>query len=121
MNRVLRLPGQGCRFWLVGRCVYEERLNPGLDQAGRCAALREYEDRLDAFAHQAESFGLSDEEAGRIWTERMARSLDDDWECPDFLPEDDGTGETMCGNFADGLCILRLPRCPGRCRRFVLP
>lgn len=120
MNPLLHLPGQGCRYWSGGRCLYEERLNPGLEQTFRCTLLRCYEKRLDDFVQQVECFGLPEDEAGRIWRDRIAQSVDNNWECADFLSCEDTSGQTLCGHFRDGLCRLRLPVCIGRCRRFEL-
>lgn len=120
MSRLLHLPGRGCRHWSAGRCLYEEHINPGLELEFRCTLLCCYEKRLDDFVQQVERFGLPEEEAGRIWRDRIAQSVDNDWECGDFLPLEDVSGQTMCRHFREGLCLLRLPVCSGRCRRFEL-
>lgn len=121
MNRLLRMPGDACRFWVAGRCLYEEAMNPGLRTEFSCTVLRALEGRFDEFVVRGEILGLTSEEAGRIWEQRMAQALNIDWDCANFdsLPEDGG--EVLCRHFIEGVCVLRLPRCPGRCRHHELP
>jgi len=114
----LPLPGTGCRYWVAGHCLHAESVNPGLDPHHTCLVLREWEGRFDSFVDLGEIFGISAADAGQAWERRMRQELDSGWNCPDFmLAEDDEMG---CRYFLDGVCMLRLPVCPGRCRRFVL-
>ena len=115
----LPLPGRGCRFWAAGRCLYEERLNPGLHAGFACTALQALADSFDAFVVRGESLGLSSEEAGRIWERRVDAALNIGLDCANFIPLPDEAGDVPCAHFLDGVCLLRMPVCPGRCRRFV--
>lgn len=121
MTLPLRLPGEGCRFWTAGRCLYEELLNPGLCSGHSCSVLAVLEKSFDAFVARGESMGLSAEEAGRIWERRMDAALNIGWDCANFIFLPDCAGDMPCVHFRDGICILCLPACPGRCRRFELP
>ena len=117
---VLRLPGEGCRFWAAGRCLYEESINPGLRREFACTVLTTLEGRFDEFVVRGEILGLSCEQAGRIWEQRMAQALNIGWDCANFTPLRDDGGEVMCLHFIEGVCLLRMPCCPGRCRRYEL-
>lgn len=119
MTTLLRLPGDGCRFFASGHCLYEERVNPGLRREFFCAFMAILEDRFDAFVIRAEAFGLSSAEASRIWERRWAGPLNADWDCADFTPLPEDVDEAGCRNLLDGVCLLRLPPCPGRCRRYA--
>lgn len=121
VNRPLRLPGEGCRHWVRGRCLYEEWLNPGLENGYVCTVLRVLEESFDEFIVRGEIMGLSSEQAGRIWERRMDAALNIGWDCANFEFRPDGAGEMPCLHFRAGICVLRLPECPGRCRRFALP
>lgn len=115
----VRLPGDGCRFWADGRCLYEELLNPGLRVEYGCVVLNGLEKNFDAFVMRGEKLGLTTEQAGRIWERRMDAALNIGWDCANFIFLQDGPGEMPCLHFRNGVCMLRLPACPGRCRRFV--
>jgi hypothetical protein len=121
VNGPLRLSGEGCRFWVRGRCLYEELLNPGLMEAYACTVLRVLAERFDEFIVRGEIMGLSAEEAGRIWARRMDAALNIGWDCANFAFRPDSVDEMPCLHFQDGICVLCLPECPGRCRRFALP
>jgi hypothetical protein len=119
VTTLLRLPGDGCRYFARGRCLYEERLNPGLRREFFCAVMVFLEDRFDAFVIRADAFGLSSEEASRIWERRWSGRLNGEWDCVDFIPLPEGVEEAGCCNLVDGVCLVRLPSCPGRCRRYA--
>ena len=121
VSRPLSLPGEGCRYWLRGRCLYEECLNPGLRADYACTVLTVLEELYDDFIDRGEILGLSPEQAGRIWERRMDAALNIGWDCANFIFRPDGAGEMPCLHFWAGVCVLRLPECPGRCRRFALP
>ena len=121
MTRPLRLPGDGCRFWAEGRCLYEELLNPGLREDFCCAVLSGLEKNFDSFVVRGEMLGLTPEEAGRIWERRMDAALNIGWDCANFIFLPDGPGEMPCLHFRNGICMMRLPSCPGRCRRYAPP
>lgn len=118
MRPVLRLPGHGCRFWTAGRCLYEEAVNPGLRREFACTVLLALEGRFDEFVARGEILGLSGEQAGRIWERRMAQALNIGWDCANFTALRDEAGDVLCGRYIEGVCLLRLPPCPGRCRRY---
>lgn len=114
---LLLLPGQGCRHWLEERCLYEEALNPGWQAGFRCFVLRRWEQDFDEYVSRAECFGLTTEEAGDIWQQRMSSSFGKPWDCPDFLL-DNATPDPVCALLLGDICLLRLPPCPGRCRHY---
>jgi len=120
VNPLLHMPGDACRFWIAGRCLYEELMNPGLRAEYSCTVLSVLEDRFDEFVVRGEILGLTSEEAGRIWKQRMAQALNIDWDCANFTALQDDAGEILCRHFIEGVCVLRLPPCAGRCRRFEL-
>lgn len=120
MKPPLVLPGTGCRFWVAGRCLHGEAVNPGLDLNNACPVLREWEQRFDSFIELGEIFGISAAEAGQVWERRMRQALETGWECPDFQFAEAEVQDAGCRFLLDGVCLLRLPLCPGRCRRFIL-
>ncbi|MFW5837837.1 MAG: hypothetical protein ACOCVM_07490 [Desulfovibrionaceae bacterium] len=118
-GRVRRLPGTGCEHYLAGRCLYEERLNPGLDESRRCAAMQEWMREHDDFLNRAEAFGLDEQRAGELWSRKLERLSHLERDCPGFEP----TGCAVlpeCGRHLDGLCVSALPPCQGKCRHFKL-
>ncbi|MGE4554076.1 MAG: hypothetical protein AB7D57_13270 [Desulfovibrionaceae bacterium] len=117
MNNVLRLPGIACRHHHRGRCLYEERLNPGYHAGFRCVVLESWEAAFEAFVDRAEAFGLDQSDAAGIWRRRMDGLMAGARDCGDYLASDvdDGPG---CVHFLGGLCVLRLPACEGLCPRF---
>jgi len=117
MSGPLLLPAQDCLHWVAGRCLLEEALNPGLQRDFQCIVLNLLITRFDSFVLRGELLGLSAEEAGRIWEQRMA-SLNMDAECASFTFLADAEEDLPCLHFLDGLCLLRLPPCPGRCRKY---
>ncbi len=121
MNPVLHIPGDGCRFRVAGRCLYEERINPGLCREFACTVLSVLEGHFDEFVTRGEILGLSSGQAGRIWEERMAKALNIGWDCANFASLLDEAGEVVCRHFVEGICLLRMPPCLGRCRHFELP
>lgn len=113
-----RLPGADCRHFVSGRCLREERLNPGLDREARCQVLLRLGEAFDRFLDRAEAFSLSEEQAGRAWEARfpeISRRHSDCRDCPpggtDAFPD--------CPRLMGDLCLGRLPECEGRCRYFV--
>lgn len=118
MSPVLPLPGEGCRHWVAGRCLYEESVNPGLMREFACIVLTALEESFDEFIDRGEMFGLSVEEAGRIWEKRADQALNIGWDCASFTFLQDDPGDTACQHFLEGLCVLHLPPCPGRCHRY---
>lgn len=113
-----RLPGQGCRHYLSGRCLYEEHCNPGLDEGARCVVLRRLGRAFDAFLLRADNMGLTDAQAGRAWQARFPATLAKEGNCQDYLPGGT-TSFPDCAHAAGELCLLALPACPGRCVRML--
>ncbi|MEW5773124.1 MAG: hypothetical protein AB1916_06320 [Thermodesulfobacteriota bacterium] len=107
------MPAAACAFHVQDRCLYPERLNPGLDQSWRCVVWREWEADFDAFLHRAEAFSLDDDAASRLWAKRQARLLAAARTCPDFTPG--GEGPVGCVRDLELLCLGKLPACAGRC------
>jgi hypothetical protein len=116
---LVRFPAVGCRFFQQGRCLYEERLNPGFHTAWRCLVLARWESVYDDFLDRAENFGLSEVELGVLWHKRFERLAEESVPCPDLLA---GDGESMpeCRYLLEDICLLRLPECAGQCERFRL-
>ena len=114
------MPADGCRFRVNDRCLYEELINPGLRGEFACTVLAALEGSFDEFVTRGEIMGLSSEKAGLIWQERMAKALNIGWDCANFTVLRDDAGDVWCGHFFEGVCLLRMPVCPGRCRRFEL-
>jgi len=115
---LIRLPGQGCRHFLTGRCLYEEHCNPGLDEGVRCIVLHRLGRAFDAFLHRADTMGLPDAQAGRAWQACFPAILAKEGNCQDYLPGDT-TSFPDCAHAAGELCLLTLPVCPGRCFRML--
>ena len=119
MSAILdNLPAAACAYFLQGRCLYPERLNPGLNQAWRCVVWREWEAEFDDFLNRAEAFSLEDEAAGKLWARRQARLLAATRTCPDFVPG--GADPVGCAFGRDLLCLGKLPACAGRCSSYRL-
>lgn len=114
---ITRLPGTGCRFYERGRCLYEERLNPGYHEEWRCAVLVRWEGVYEDFLRQAEAFGLTDAAASALWQRRFERLAAAPPECPRFQP---GPTDELpgCALSTEGLCVLALPECAGQCQHF---
>ena len=118
MARKIRpLPGTACRFHIRGRCLYEERLNPGWNRAWRCRVLLRWERAYDTFLDQADNFVMEPATAKGIWENRLQRLMRLGHGCPDFEPggKDEMTG---CRHIHADLCLAALPACPGQCRNF---
>lgn len=115
---VRHLPAAACAFFGQGRCLYEERLNPGLHTAWRCTVWGEWETDWDAFLRRAEAFSLAEDAAGRLWARRQAQLVAAARTCPDFVPG--GEGPVGCARGRDLLCLGRLPACAGRCVNYRL-
>ncbi len=115
-RKITSLPGTSCRFHVLGRCLYEERLNPGYNRQWRCRVLLRWEHAYDTFLAQADNFVMEPETAAGIWEERLRKLMREGHDCPDFLPG--GEDPTGCRHIFGGLCLEALPPCPGQCRRF---
>ena len=115
---VKRLPGTGCRYYNRGRCLYEERLNPGYHEAWRCRVLTAWERAFDDFVDRAEAFDLGQDRAADLWRLRMRRLGPDG--CEAFVPAGQRAPVSVvpCAHAQEDLCLLALPECGGRCRRY---
>lgn len=115
MAKLRRLPAEMCEFYISGRCLLEERKNPGYHAAWRCILLSRLEREYDKLLSQADAFSLEQETAVRIWSGRM-RGLVPEYVCADYQPG--GSDVTGCGWSLGGVCVRKLPECPGTCRKF---
>jgi hypothetical protein len=115
--KIAPFPGAACDYHRSGRCLYEERLNPGLDASLRCAALTACEAAFDGFLTQADNFGLSDGRAVAIWETRFAKLAEKRPDCVLFDPAPEG-GFPGCVHLAGDVCLKRLPKCPGVCQNY---
>jgi len=117
MGKVQRLPGDGCRHYVFGRCLYEERLNPGYRRSYRCQVLNRWESAYDDFLSRAEAMGVRQESVPELWEIQFQRMAREAFHCRthvfnhDFRPP-------ACRHELDGLCVLGLPKCNGRCRHY---
>lgn len=117
MTRLLRLPAADCRHHAMGRCLYEEALNPGYHTAYRCVALLELHGLYDSFLVQADAFGLSENRAAGIWRKRFLEHCRQDTGCQDHEPGGMNAFPD-CAHCLGDVCALRLPPCDGRCRHY---
>jgi hypothetical protein len=117
MSNVRKMPGDECRFYVAGRCLYHERLNPGYDESFRCRFLVLWEEEFDAFLDRAEAFSLGRRETVELWNRRFEKLQGGDCGCPDYYYHEAG-GDQGCVHGYNDLCILALPLCKGRCRHF---
>lgn len=122
-RRISLFPGQACRHHHRGRCLLEERRNPGWHEGFRCKALREMETAYDHFLEQSERFGLDEETALRVWRGRLTDLLRAGHGCSEYLPaEEDSSaaqGVMGCEHEFQTLCVRSLPVCQGVCRHYV--
>lgn len=119
MADVTKLPAETCRFHLKGKCLYEERLNPGYERQWRCLVMTRWEEIFDEFLRRAEAFGIEYDRVLQLWEARFQRLIDADPECEEFELEGAVT-PPCCAHEYDALCLLELPLCDGRCRHFLL-
>ncbi|MGE4299823.1 MAG: hypothetical protein AB7E47_17530 [Desulfovibrionaceae bacterium] len=104
MNKnITPLPGIHCEFYVRGRCLYEERRNPGLNEAWQCAVLAGLVREYDRFLAQTEHFAIDDGTALRILEKRLDTSAAALKGCRRFEPL--------------GGCDASCPSCPAACGR----
>jgi hypothetical protein len=118
-GQIVRLPGHACLYHRLGRCLYEEALNPGYHQDWRCAVLLRWEGVYDDFLDRVESFGLDETSLADLWRRRFERLAEETVECPDYAAGS-VEGVPECQKLHMELCLLRLPLCQGQCRHYVL-
>ncbi|MFP4167985.1 MAG: hypothetical protein ACLFSY_03940 [Desulfonatronovibrionaceae bacterium] len=116
VDKVSALPGRGCEYYLFGRCIYEELLNPGYHTEWRCGVISGLVRSFDFFLEQVEIFSLSRSRADAIWKQRISARCPV-WKCPDFSPDPENRGE--CLFLFRTQCILKIPACTGRCRLYT--
>lgn len=116
---VIQLPACGCRSYYLGRCLYEEQLNPGLNQSWRCVVQVRWEAAYDEFLSRVENFGLAETELMGLWRSRFERMVSVNVNCPQYEP---APVESLpeCRHLFEDLCLLRLPLCAGRCVNYRL-
>lgn len=123
-SKISAFPGRNCVFWDSGRCMREERLNPGLNQDFRCSVLKQWESAFDALIDRVDAFGLDDEQASHIWERRLEAMVRRGAHCRDFeLNSSDVDSEEApaiaCVHVHGDLCLLALPRCNGVCAYYI--
>lgn len=114
---IRRLPGNECRHFASGRCLFEEQRNPGYHRNWRCRVLVQWEASYDDFLLRAEAFRLEEAAVAGLWERRVERLVAAAPDCPDFRRG--GGTATGCAHGVAELCLLRLPQCPGRCGHFA--
>ncbi|GAB7080349.1 hypothetical protein [Megalodesulfovibrio paquesii] len=131
-RRLLHFPGQGCHYYWNGRCLLEERRNPGLEQAWRCRVLLAWGEAYDHFLDQAEVFALADETAMGIWRQRMKKLGHPRLWCGEYVLAPDGddlpdlppgispedVATVGCLHQLEDMCLKELPACAGVCAHF---
>lgn len=117
-DNVRHFPASACGHYHLGRCLYEERLNPGFREPWRCRVLTDWEKAYDDFLLRAEAFHLEPAHAVELWEARLERLLVQARQCPDFASGAEETA-TGCLNELEGLCLVLLPECGGRCSHYT--
>ncbi|WFS64118.1 hypothetical protein LF599_08160 [Pseudodesulfovibrio thermohalotolerans] len=119
MSKISRLPGTDCRHHLNGRCLYEEWLNPGYTKSWRCQVTARWESSFDDFLRRAEFFGVAEDAAPDLWGRQFQRMARETFHCGMYKYRP-GAPVPGCGHHLDGVCVMGLPRCSGRCRHYSL-
>lgn len=117
MGEIIRLPGQECLYHTGGRCLYEEKLNPGYADQWRCRVLTRWESAFDDFLARAESFGVEQAAVPDLWERQFERLARQAFACESYV-YCHGAEAPACVHAMDGVCRLSLPVCEGRCRHF---
>lgn len=118
MSNISTFPGTACLYFEEGRCLFEERLNPGYEERWRCTEMARWEKEYDRFMEQAEAFNLDERMASIIWTKRFAKLAGGRKLCECFAPG--GDNELLnCAFLHEDICLRELPACTGVCRLFV--
>jgi hypothetical protein len=141
--KITPLPGKRCALYVAGRCLLQERRNPGLRQEWRCKVLVAWENEYEKFLTQADNFQLDEQLSVKIWRQRMEAILSSQPVCPNYRPSwrniEDGEPPTIpspaevggffggldmsqedaeiaCADSWVGLCLHALPVCEGVCQ-----
>lgn len=80
------MPGKACLHYVRGRCLHEERLNPGLNRQWLCRIMLKWENEFDRFIVQADNFRLDEAKAAAIWEERLRKMMLAGPPCEDYRP-----------------------------------
>ena len=86
--KILPWPGDGCIHFYGGRCLYDERMNPGLREEWRCTVLTGMLHEYDLFVASADAFELDDAVAATIWRRRMVERMASLERCPGYSPRE---------------------------------
>lgn len=89
MAKVSKMPGCRCQFYINGKCLYEEMLNPGYNNDWRCRIIKELEKEYDRLLHQAEAFKLDEKTFSDLWEQRMEEHLKSTVVCRKMIPHED--------------------------------
>lgn len=119
MGEIKHLPGNECQHYVRGRCFYEERLNPGYAEHWRCQVLARWESAFDDFLSRAEYFGVAQDAVPDLWGRQFQRLARDVFHCRNYTYSHEAE-VPACRQHVDGVCIMSLPRCMGRCRHFMI-
>lgn len=111
------MPARECGFHVQGRCLYQERLNPGYSPEWKCSVLCGWERAFDDFLARAEAFGLEQREVNTLWSRRFERLARKGVDCPEYV-HDSMQDPPGCAWQHESLCLLALPECEGRCRHY---
>jgi hypothetical protein len=95
--------------------MLEERVNPGYDRSIHCLLLTHLEAEYEKLLTQADNFRLEQGAAMRIWGGRMQNFMPESV-CARYEPG--GSDSTGCALCLEGVCLDRLPECPGICRKY---
>jgi len=119
MADIVKLPGDGCRHFEGGRCLYEEHLNPGYQAGYKCRVLVHWESAFDSFLARADNFSVDPSTAPALWEQHFQRTARKTFKCDRYVFAAEAEAPS-CRNVRGGLCRLSLPECAGRCRHFRL-
>lgn len=113
MSKLSKLPGVGCKYYIQGKCIYEEFLNPGYEDIWRCSILLSIESEYDKLLKQAENFKLDDKIVAGILDCRISSHSSNSQSCQGHdspYPE--------CSALHGDICLLALPECDGVCSHY---
>lgn len=117
MAKVTKMPGCMCVFYLSGKCLYEEMLNPGYNKEWRCKVLEDLEDEYDKLLRQAENFNLDEQAFSDLWEQRIEEHLKSKVVCRKMVPHEE-EDYPFCVAVHDEICLLEMPVCEGICSKF---
>ncbi len=111
------MPGRNCRYYLKGKCAYEEMLNPGYNRDWRCRVIMDLEGEYDRLLRQAEAFRLDELAFAELWEQRIEEHLKSTVVCRRMIPREE-EGFPFCAALQDEICLFELDDCEGVCERF---